>query len=181
MKSNLYTKLIPALLLAATMAHAQQTVTLQSEADKADSKEFAEACPDKQPAARQQARPVIGQPNDDTVYRFRGFNTVAGLAEDGQTQIGGIVAFNLKDAAGKLKFQCDTIASNDDFSPYSIVTDSYFYSYRPIYTQQVITQAEITRFDKYTLQQVGENHLLHHAWRPHYHHIAPGLYYRVCR
>ena len=156
MKSNLYTKLIPALLLAATMAHAQQPVTLQSEADKADAKAFAEACPGQQPAARQQARPVIGQPNDDTVYRFRGYNTAAGLAEDGQTQIGGIVAFNLKDAAGKLKFQCDTIASSDDFSPYSIVTDSYFYSYRPIYTQQVITQAEITRFDKQTLQQVGE-------------------------
>lgn len=65
-------------------------------------------------------------PEDDTMYTYIGFNTAAGLAEDGQTQTGGMVAFNLQ------PFACDTISSDNGVSPYSYLAKGKIYSFQPI-------------------------------------------------
>ena len=95
--------------------------------------------------------------DDDTFYRFRGQNTYAGRAnENDQNGICGLVGFNLFDENGLWSWKCDTLVSNDDISPYSFQTPSYIYSYRPIQTTNSITGAEITKFSKQTMQQVGD-------------------------
>jgi len=123
-------------------------------ADEAALQQYRDSHEGRQPAPRM-AAPAKSQHADPTLYRFRGQNNYAGLAEDGTTQICGLVGFNLKDADGNWAWSHDTIAANDDISPYSYQTDSYFYSYRPVTSGSQMT-AVITRFDKRTVQQVGE-------------------------
>ena len=123
-------------------------------ADEQALQQYRDSHEGRQPAARMSA-PAKSQNADPTLYRFRGQNTYAGKADDGTTQICGMVGFNLQDAAGNWAWSHDTIAANEDMSPYSFQTPSYFYSYRPV-TSGSSMSAVITKFDKRTLQQVGE-------------------------
>lgn len=124
-------------------------------ADEQALQQYRDSHEGRMPAPRMSAAPAKSQSADPALYRFRGQNTYAGRAADGTTQICGMVGFNLQDAGGNWAWSHDTIAANDDISPYSFQTPSYFYSYRPV-TSGSSMSAVITKFDKRTLQQVGE-------------------------
>lgn len=129
---------------------------LTAEVDRVALEQYRASHEGRMPMARS-ARRDPRQPDDATVYRFRGQNTFAGLADDNQTQICGLVGFNLQDANGEWKWQCDTLVSNDDLSPYAVPTPTAMLCYRPIATTAgAYTGAEITKFDKRTIQPVGE-------------------------
>lgn len=65
-------------------------------------------------------------PDDDTDYTYVGFNSAAGLADDGTTQTGGMVTFNLQ------PFACDTVSSDSGLSPYSYISKGKLYSFIPV-------------------------------------------------
>jgi len=64
-------------------------------------------------------------PEDETEYKYTGFNVSAGLKEDGTTQTGGLVNFNLQ------PFACDTVSSDPGLSPYSFVKKERLYCFLP--------------------------------------------------
>lgn len=64
-------------------------------------------------------------PEDDTEYKYTGFNVAAGLMEDGTTQTGGLVNFNIQ------PFACDTVSSDPGVSPYSFVKKEKLYCFLP--------------------------------------------------
>ncbi len=139
-----------------TTTNADDDGLFVSAADREALRLWREAHNGQAPVARAPQRDPR-QPDSDTFYRFRGQNTFAGLADDGTTAICGLVGFNLQDANGEWRWACDTLVSNDDLSPYSALTEGYIYSYRPVTNAAgAITAAEITKFSKQTMQQVGE-------------------------
>ena len=90
-------------------------------------------------------------PEDDTMYTYIGFNTAAGLAEDGQTQTGGMVAFNLQ------PFACDTISSDNGVSPYSYLAKGKIYSFQPIMDNSgKYTQLTRTVYDANTMEKLDQ-------------------------
>lgn len=98
-------------------------------------------------------------PEDDTKYTYIGFNQAAGLAEDGTTMTGGMVAFNLQ------PFACDTISSDDGVSPYSYRAKDKIYSFLPIadgtgqYTKLIRTVYDantMKRLEQRTVTSSGE-------------------------
>ena len=141
---------------AATTADAAQADPMTAEADRVALQQYMDANGGRRPVAKAPMRTPWAA-DDDTFYRFRGQNNFAGRAdENDQTGFCGLVGFNLFNEQGQWAWKCDTLVSNDDISPYSVPTESYFYSYRPQQGTGGITGAEITKFSKQTMQQVGE-------------------------
>ena len=141
---------------AATTADAAQADPMTAEADRVALQQYMDANGGRRPVAKAPLRAPWAA-DDDTFYRFRGQNNFAGRAdENDQTGFCGLVGFNLFNEQGQWAWKCDTLVSNDDISPYSVPTESYFYSYRPQQGTGGITGAEITKFSKQTMQQVGE-------------------------
>lgn len=90
-------------------------------------------------------------PEDDTMYNYIGFNAAAGLAEDGTTQTGGMVAFNLQ------PFACDTISSDSGVSPYSYLAKGKIYSFQPIMDNSgKYTQLTRTVYDANTMEKLEQ-------------------------
>lgn len=90
-------------------------------------------------------------PEDDTMYTYIGFNTAAGLAEDGTTQTGGMVAFNLQ------PFACDTISSDSGVSPYSYLAKGKIYCFLPIMDNSgKYTQLTRTVYDANTMEKLEQ-------------------------
>lgn len=90
-------------------------------------------------------------PEDDTMYNYIGFNAAAGLAEDGTTQTGGMVAFNLQ------PFACDTISSDSGLSPYSYLAKGKIYSFQPIMDNSgKYTQLTRTVYDANTMEKLEQ-------------------------
>lgn len=90
-------------------------------------------------------------PEDDTMYNYIGFNSAAGLAEDGTTQTGGMVAFNLQ------PFACDTISSDSGLSPYSYLAKGKIYSFLPIMDNSgKYTKLTRTVYDANTMEKLEQ-------------------------
>ena len=90
-------------------------------------------------------------PEDDTMYTYIGFNAAAGLAEDGTTQTGGMVAFNLQ------PFACDTISSDSGVSPYSYLAKGKIYCFLPIMDNSgKYTQLTRTVYDANTMEKLEQ-------------------------
>lgn len=90
-------------------------------------------------------------PEDDTMYNYIGFNAAAGLAEDGTTQTGGMVAFNLQ------PFACDTISSDSGVSPYSYLAKGKIYCFLPIMDNSgKYTQLTRTVYDANTMEKLEQ-------------------------
>lgn len=141
---------------AAAPAADAQADPMTAEADRVALRQYMDANGGRRPVAKAPMRTPWAA-DDDTFYRFRGQNNYAGrVNENDQNGICGLVGFNLFDQDGLWSWKCDTLVSNDDISPYSFQTPSYFYSYRPVQGTSGITGAEITKFSKLTMQQVGE-------------------------
>ena len=87
-------------------------------------------------------------PEDDTQYKYTGFNMAAGLKEDGTTQTGGLVNFNLQ------PFACDTVSSDPGVSPYSFVKKDRLYCFLPItdaygtYKSMTVTSYDANSLDR---------------------------------
>ena len=91
-------------------------------------------------------------PEDDTEYTYIGFNQAAGLADDGTTQTGGMVTFNID------PFACDTVSSDAGVSPYSYMAKGKLYSFLPVYDQATATYPQLTRtvYDGNTMQRLDQ-------------------------
>lgn len=74
------------------------------------------------------APPVIkaaSATNGETMYTYTGFNSAAGIDENGNAK-GGMVNFNLQ------PFACDTVSSDAGVSPYSYVAKGKLYCFTPV-------------------------------------------------
>lgn len=88
-------------------------------------------------------------PEDETLYKYTGFNAAAGLTDEG-TQTGGWVNFNLDP-----EFACDTVSSHGGASPYSYVKGSELHSILPIRDSNWnYTQIQTTVYDANTLEYI---------------------------
>ncbi len=101
-------------------------------------------------------KPVIKSPyapEDDTRYTYTGYNVAAGLAADGTTQISGMVNFNLD------PFACDTVASDERFTPYSYMHDGKVYCFAPVYDASQMSYSKLIRsvYDANTLEELGSS------------------------
>lgn len=111
----------------------------------------------KEPASRSQKAPMRNpyEPDDDTEYTYVGFNSYAGLSDDGETVTGGMVAFNVN------PFACDTISSDDGVSPYSYVAKGKLYCFLPQdfnYSNSTETYGSICRttYDASTVDRIEQ-------------------------
>ena len=111
-------------------------------------------------------------PEDDKEYRFSGFNAYAGLADDGTTQTGGMVNFNIssvnygaetnwKYEKGEDLFECDTVSSAPYLSPYSYMANGKLYCFLPNVTQHwtgayLYPNMTVTVYDALTFEQLEQ-------------------------
>ena len=111
-------------------------------------------------------------PEDDTVYKYSGFNTAAGLAADGTTQTGGMVNFNItgvnygaetgwKYEKGEDVFETDTVSSAPYLSPYSYMAGGKLYCILPVTTQHwtgatIFNSLTVTTYDALTFEQLEQ-------------------------
>ncbi|MBQ7471548.1 MAG: hypothetical protein IJS97_03895, partial [Prevotella sp.] len=111
-------------------------------------------------------------PEDDTVYKYSGFNTGAGLTEDGTTKIGGMVNFNItgvnygaetgwKYEKGEDVFETDTVSSAPYLSPYSYMANGKLYCFLPNTTQHwsgttIFNSLTVTVYDALTFEQLEQ-------------------------
>lgn len=97
-------------------------------------------------------------PEDDTEYKFTGFNIQAGLADDGTTATGGLVNFNLE------PFACDTVSSDNGVSPYSYMAKGRLYCFLPVmdgsgkYTSVTRTVYDATTLERLSQKTFEYNH-----------------------
>lgn len=110
-------------------------------------------------AAVVNSSPVLHSPDapeDDTVYKYTGFNSAAGVKSDGVTPTGGMVNFNIKDADGNPAFACDTVSSNAKLSPWAYVKGDRLYciSKTDHWTGAYQTMT-LTEFDANTLEELS--------------------------
>ena len=91
-------------------------------------------------------------PEDDTEYTYIGFNQAAGLADDGTTQTGGMVTFNID------PFACDTVSSDAGVSPYSYMAKGKLYSFLPNMDMATGLYTSLTRtvYDGNTMQRLDQ-------------------------
>lgn len=102
----------------------KNVLPISSASDRADYERFVSAT-GKEPAFVQTVKPSVRKADEATTWTYTGFNAYAGLKEDGTTQTGGLVDFNIQ------PFACDTVSSDDGLSPYSYVAKGKLYCYLP--------------------------------------------------
>lgn len=94
----------------------------------------------------------VRKADEQKKWTYTGFNPYAGTAEDGTTQTGGLVNFNLQ------TFECDTVSSDNGLSPYSYMAKGKLYSFLPQQDAATGSYNKIIRtiYDANTLERLSQ-------------------------
>ena len=94
----------------------------------------------------------VRKTDEQKKWTYTGFNPYAGTAEDGNTETGGLVNFNLQ------PFECDTVSSDNGLSPYQYMAKGKLYSFLPILDAATKKFNKVVRtiYDANTLERLSQ-------------------------